>query len=109
MQDTIDDVSTYAYASSDPYFDDGSTLGSLSLSFTAPEHNIVAKVWQPIINLLSSARIIKLRTHLSPTAITDLVRQKVGSYVNQRFRFKRFRGKMSDRGMEDQEIEGWGM
>jgi hypothetical protein len=109
MQDTIDDVSTYAYASSDPYFDDGSTLGSLSLSFTAPEHNIVDKVWQPIINLLSSARIIKLKTHLSPKAITDLVRQKVGSYVNQRFRFKRFRGKMSDRGMEDQEIEGWGL
>ncbi len=100
------DGSPYPYATADKYSVNGVELGEYSLD-TSTDSKIYS-VWSNIYNFLKNARIVNLKTFLSSHLLQKLNRKKI-RHIKGLMLFKSLKCLITNRGIRDQEIEGYGL
>lgn len=104
---------TYYCASPDQVLFDGSSiseLGDLSLNTSYGKNNLIEKVWSRIIKFITDTVQLKFRNKVPAYLLKKLTeKSKVVQYKNGRFRFKKLKNTFTERGIADQEIEGYSL
>lgn len=108
MQPDAVDVS-YPFASADPYAVDGEEIpGALSLD-TVSSASLVLDQWGRVYNFMKETRIVRLLdTALTTTKLKKLMdNKKTLRFLSGILRFRKFRVILTNKGIRDQEIEGY--
>lgn len=77
------------------------------LELEQPAYGLIPKLWQTALDYFTNGRKINMATYLSPEKLQQLMKYRMGRIGNTVLGFSAFRGNLTDRGLEDQEIEGW--
>jgi hypothetical protein len=107
MKPTADGADTYPMATADSYDHSGASISKYNLSWTGPQPNLVSTRWLKVIQFIRQARYLTIRSYEPIERVLELYKRKKARLTSGSMRFKRFRATLSQRGIRDQEIEGW--
>lgn len=107
MKPTADGADTYPMASADSYDHSGTSISKYNLYWTGPQPNLVSTRWSKVIQFIRQARYLTIRSYEPIERVLEMYRRKKARLTSGSIRFKRFRATLSQRGIRDQEIEGW--
>jgi hypothetical protein len=101
-----DGTGTYNSAACDPYDYEGAVIGDYSLQWHQ-DLSIFQNIWSPIQAFFKRSRILQYAVNFSAEQLHSIARYRVVKMMRSVILFKSLRTRLTEKGTEDQEIEGW--